>query len=210
MTLYEILGVKTKADKKVIKNAYRDKAREFHPDKGGNKQAFALIAKAYDILSDSDKRNRYDKTGIESGVDIATQKAYGLLQSIFTDILEKIGCEEILSFNVIRQMEKRLDTAFSKIVAEKKTDIKKRKTLEKIIKRIEHKNKHNAFSVIILEEIKKENLGVQRKIEQIETIEIARKMLKDYNYRFDIAVPFQSSVIFNRFSAASPMASSTF
>ena len=136
MTLYEILGVKTKADKKVIKNAYRDKARKFHPDKGGNKQVFALIAKAYDILSDSDKRNRYDKTGIESGVDIATQKAYGLLQSIFTDILEKIGCEEMLSFNVIRQMEKRLDTAFSKIVAEKKTDIKKRKTLEKIIKRI--------------------------------------------------------------------------
>lgn len=64
---YEILGVDKSASADQIKKAYRKKAIEYHPDKNpGDKQAeenFKLCAEAYEVLSDPDKKARYDQYG---------------------------------------------------------------------------------------------------------------------------------------------------
>lgn len=64
---YEILGVGRDAEPDVIKKAYRKLAMQFHPDKNpGNKEAedkFKEAAEAYEILSDPDKKSRYDRFG---------------------------------------------------------------------------------------------------------------------------------------------------
>ena len=64
---YEILGITKSASPEEIKKAYRKKAIEFHPDKNpGNKEAeenFKLAAEAYEVLSDPDKKARYDQYG---------------------------------------------------------------------------------------------------------------------------------------------------
>lgn len=64
---YEVLGVAKTATVEEIKKAYRKKAIQFHPDKNpGNKEAeekFKEAAEAYDVLSDSTKRQRYDQFG---------------------------------------------------------------------------------------------------------------------------------------------------
>ncbi len=64
---YEILGITKSATPEEIKKAYRKKAIEFHPDKNpGNKEAeenFKLAAEAYEVLSDPDKKARYDQYG---------------------------------------------------------------------------------------------------------------------------------------------------
>ena len=64
---YQILGVKKAATEKDIKLAYRKLAKELHPDKNpGNKQAetrFKEVNEAYEVLSDSDKRGKYDTLG---------------------------------------------------------------------------------------------------------------------------------------------------
>lgn len=64
---YEILGVAKDADSESIKKAYRKLAMQFHPDRNpGNAEAeekFKEAAAAYDILSNSDKRARYDRFG---------------------------------------------------------------------------------------------------------------------------------------------------
>ncbi len=64
---YEILEVSRTATKTEIKKAYRKKAIQYHPDKNpGDKEAeemFKLAAEAYEVLSDDDKRARYDRYG---------------------------------------------------------------------------------------------------------------------------------------------------
>ncbi|MEM1326366.1 MAG: molecular chaperone DnaJ [Bacteroidota bacterium] len=69
---YEVLGVSKQADEKELKKAYRKLAIKYHPDKNpDNKEAeekFKEAAEAYEILSDADKRARYDRFG-HAGVD---------------------------------------------------------------------------------------------------------------------------------------------
>jgi len=64
---YEVLGVEKSATADQIKKAYRKKAIQFHPDKNpGDKTAeenFKEAAEAYDVLSNPDKRARYDQFG---------------------------------------------------------------------------------------------------------------------------------------------------
>lgn len=64
---YEILGIEKGADAAAIKKAYRKKAIEFHPDKNPGdhtaEEKFKEAAEAYEILSDPDKKARYDQYG---------------------------------------------------------------------------------------------------------------------------------------------------
>lgn len=61
---YEVLGLKKGATPAEIKKAYRQKAKEYHPDKGGdNEELFKEVAEAYEVLGDADKKAKYDKFG---------------------------------------------------------------------------------------------------------------------------------------------------
>lgn len=68
---YEVLGVDKNADEKTIKSAYRKKAIQYHPDKNpGDKEAeekFKEAAEAYDVLSNPEKRAKYDQFGHDMG-----------------------------------------------------------------------------------------------------------------------------------------------
>ena len=69
---YEVLGVEKSASAEEIKKAYRKKAMQFHPDRNpGDKTAeekFKEVGEAYEVLSDADKKARYDQFGFQ-GVD---------------------------------------------------------------------------------------------------------------------------------------------
>ncbi len=72
---YEILGVPRDADENTIKSAYRKLARQYHPDVNKSPDAeerFKEVNEAYEVLSDAEKRQAYDRYG-----HAATQSGFG-------------------------------------------------------------------------------------------------------------------------------------
>ncbi|MCX5729823.1 MAG: DnaJ domain-containing protein, partial [Deltaproteobacteria bacterium] len=70
---YEVLGVSRSASGEEVRAAFKRLAMEFHPDRNpGNHAAedrFKEVAEAYDVLSDPEKRARYDHFGNTRGFD---------------------------------------------------------------------------------------------------------------------------------------------
>ncbi|MBR1908944.1 DnaJ domain-containing protein, partial [bacterium] len=87
---YEILGVSKDADKNEIKSAFRKKARQLHPDVNKAPDAeerFKELGKAYETLSDDNKRATYDRYG-EDGLKNAGFDTQGPFSGGFGDLSE--------------------------------------------------------------------------------------------------------------------------
>jgi molecular chaperone DnaJ len=88
---YEVLGVRRDADAAELKRAYRELALRYHPDQNpGDPSAeasFKEVSEAYTVLSDADKRLRYDRRGFDvnaEGVDLSAFTE--LFDSLFGDL----------------------------------------------------------------------------------------------------------------------------
>src|SRR3990167_8544801 len=87
--LYDILGLDEDASEKDIKDAYQEKAKANHPDKGGEKETFQEIVRSYSILSNPKKRKKYDETGNENPEQNFETRFMSLINQIFMQIIEK-------------------------------------------------------------------------------------------------------------------------
>lgn len=76
MSLYEILGVNKNADENEIKKKYRRKAMTSHPDKGGDPERFKELNRAYEILSNPQKRQIYDNYGEKALEEFESQQSH--------------------------------------------------------------------------------------------------------------------------------------
>ncbi len=97
---YEVLGVERNATDEDIKRAYRKGALKHHPDNAQGDKAeaetkFKELAEAYEVLHDSDKRQRYDRYGHAglrgSGVHDFSSMGFGDIFSMFNDIFSGMG-----------------------------------------------------------------------------------------------------------------------
>lgn len=89
---YEVLGVARDADQKAIKNAFRKLAMQYHPDRNKAPDAeakFKEIAEAYAVLSDPDKRTKYDTRGFAGVADFTPEDLFGGID--FGDIFGDMG-----------------------------------------------------------------------------------------------------------------------
>lgn len=89
---YEVLGVPRDADASAIKNAFRELAMKYHPDRNKAPDAeekFKEIAEAYAVLSDPKKRAQYDSGGFAGVADFTPEDLFGGID--FGDIFGDMG-----------------------------------------------------------------------------------------------------------------------
>lgn len=96
---YKVLGVERTASQSEIKRAYRKLALKFHPDQNAGSVAaeerFRMIADAYNLLSDEQRRRFYDRFGVEKSALVrvaapfANRGVEGFVDSVFGELFRK-------------------------------------------------------------------------------------------------------------------------
>ena len=125
MNHYETLNIKPDATPDEIKSAYRAKANETHPDKGGDAAEFAPVATAYKTLIDPELRLLYDTTGSDKRTPIEVE-VQNILMAMFNDALAQDGDFEMLAY-----IKKKVDDGGKQIPVEVKRLKDRQKKLTK-------------------------------------------------------------------------------
>lgn len=87
-SMYDILGITKDATEEEIKQAFRRRAQQTHPDKeGGSEETFKQVKEAYEVLSNPARRSNYDSTGSTKEGPTVEQEAEGVLASVFEQFL---------------------------------------------------------------------------------------------------------------------------
>lgn len=181
MTLYDTLDVNEDASQDEIKKAYRDKAKENHPDKGGSTEKMAEIARAYSVLSDEDKIKHYDQTGEEQERPFES-KFMALIQQYFLEVaLKTLNLDQD---DLIKDFREFIGNIQHNLGESKKEIKQKIKQFENIRKRIKS-DKDNSISLFLDAQID-QNKGTLKLIDNdIEFMAKAKEVLKFYKYNFD-------------------------
>lgn len=151
--LYETLGVDKTADAATIKRAYRKKAMETHPDKHPelDPKIFQSVELAHRILSDPDKRARYDSTGkTEDQPDQRQARAMEMIAQIIEGLLQR---PDAIHLDLVAEARKTLTVAKSEQQGQTKQLERQIEKVEKIRKRFSAKKGPDRIGIMLDQKI---------------------------------------------------------
>jgi curved DNA-binding protein CbpA len=194
---YEVLGVDRNATEAEIKKAAKQSARKAHPDAGGSDDAFIENRKALAVLSNPEKRAKFDATGAidEEKPDNSTSIAMQIIISVMAEITNGYLASGFSSsrdprhFDLIKLVEGKI---MDKIDNDQETVRQGKKHaafLQDFVKRFKLRKKGKASFDFISRQINDEIAVIDAKIAEveimIESTKLALELLASYHYDFD-------------------------
>ena len=185
MSHYETIGVHETATAEEIKKAYRERSKELHPDANdGDDKGFAKLAKAYKVLSDPEKRKKYDEKSIDTENNEAEQvnSIMAGLTLAFLEHAPSVKTESLTDF-VKKQVKEQLGNAKSAVTK-----------LEKEIDRAENaKNRivrkelgHNLILSVFENKISEARTNIVRHNEAVLLFDKVLEEIESYSYLVDV------------------------
>lgn len=175
MSHYEQLGVSETATAEDIKRAYRVRARETHPDKGGDRTEFVKVARAYEVLSDTERRLLYDATGKDARPPIEIE-VQNILLGLFNLALAQDADIKLTAF-----VSEQLKAADARIESESVKLKARQRKLQGKRNKVKSSGTTNIVHMIIDGELKGIENGLLQLSHQAEVQKQCKKALRAYS-----------------------------
>lgn len=179
---YSLLGITKEATDKEIIAAYRNKANVFHPDKeGGDANMFAHIRRAFEVLVDKEKRERYDTYGHFSDEDVSVANNY--MMGLINHLVE--SDVDLGTVDIVTSLKKKITQDIQVTNIELRNVIGKIHRIEKAEKRTTTKLLLQVFTNnrIKLED-RKEKMDTD-----LNTLRVAKALVETFVYEFEQIAP---------------------
>lgn len=178
MKLYDDLGVEGDASADEIKKAYKERSKENHPDKGGDNDVMVRINKAYGVLGDKEKRERYDRTGQEEdlGFDV---RFGGFVQSLFMGLIDE---RDIDKTDLVGEFKRDVVVQLAGMEDGRKMTLKRIKKLEKVIDRLGN----GRIKEVVKMNVNQLRLEIAAADDNIKFVKECLEVLESESYRFDV------------------------
>lgn len=185
MMLYEILGVSRDANDEAIKYAYRRLAQKYHPDKeGGDQVKFQHIQRAYDVLSDPEKRAEYDKTGtVNMNLKTLRDRALEEFASLLALIMAQV--EDVVHTNIVAVMNSQIEGKLREISQARGELHKKINRNEIAIKRLIVVSGENILASMLEANSRAFRDQLDKLVEGSKLFKEMQTILADYAYEVD-------------------------
>lgn len=191
MNPYKTLDVDQKADQETIKKAYRDASKIHHPDlHQGDDTKMKELNHAYMILSDPEKRKRYDETGEtdQKHQNTPEQKAMAMLGELMAAMINQLG-DTILRVNVVNVACEHVTNGREKCEEDLRMTKNKIKTLKKAQAKTKAKEGQNVLAGMIQAHIDQLQRNKAVAQEFLETSGRVLEILQNHEYDPDQEKP---------------------
>lgn len=177
---YETLGVDRTDSPEQIKAAYRKLASKHHPDReGGDTATFQRIQKAYDVLSDPEKRAKYDAHGDEPSEGEMLDR---IINEVLMQILDSGRCDT-KHHNIVDSLRNHFHHAQNNITSQVRQLRQNSRNYRRVHKRMKANNP------IIFESLRQKRLQnihvIRDLLQQHRTGVKILERLQDYSYQYD-------------------------
>ncbi len=179
--LYDILGVDKNATAEEIKEAFRNSAKDNHPDVGGSAEKMAEANHAYSVLINPQKRERYDSTGEDYDIPF-DERFSAFVNEVFMSIVEQ--AEDVDHYDLIEEFKNKTDQIENNIIKNKREYEKKLTKFNKVAKRIKT-SKRDYISNVLQAQIDDFKKKIKACESDFQFIKSCKEILEGYNYEFD-------------------------
>ena len=183
---YEVLGLKCTATSAQIKNAFRKRAKATHPDHGGSSEEFSKVMRANLILSDTERRKKYDTTGEvddrqpEQSVPAAMMHIIGFFSAAIT--FASSQNHEAFTLDLVDAAKQNFTNNIDQLEKNKKVPLKSIALTNKMLKQLKAKSETDILLVALRNNIREFELTIRNLDNTIEQFKDAIVLLRDYKF----------------------------